>query len=289
MSTKSKKSVSGGQRKKSESMGRLRAIMAKLRGPGGCPWDRVQTENTLKKYLLEEAYEAVEAIESGGPEELKEELGDVLLQIVFLSRIAEEKGEFDLLDVAQTLAEKLIRRHPHVFPAKEIVPAKPKDAQGVVKIWGKVKEMEGKYAKRKSLLDGLPLALPALERARRLSERAARVGFDWPDIRAVWEKVQEETAELKAALDDPSPEAAEHELGDLLFALVNWGRFQGISAEEALRKANRRFIQRFRFIESALQSQGRKPQEASLEEMDELWNKAKRTYANRRGRRERKR
>ncbi len=162
--------------KKSDSVRELMAIMARLRGARGCPWDRVQTENTLKRYLLEEAYEAVEAIETAGPDELKEELGDLLLQIVFLSRIAEEKGHFDLLDVAQTLSEKLIRRHPHVFRNEKVAPTKPKDPQGVVKIWGKVKEMEGKYAKRNSLLDGLPLALPALERARRPSPRKDRAG-----------------------------------------------------------------------------------------------------------------
>lgn len=186
--------------------------MAKLRSPSGCPWDRAQSENTLKKYLLEEAYEALEAIEAGTPQELKEELGDLLLQILFLSRIAEEKGQFDFLDVAQTLAEKLIRRHPHVFPQHgKMASVKPKDAQGVVKVWGAVKELEGKYAQRTSVLEGLPLAIPALERARRISERASRVGFDWPSIDAVWEKVREELSELKKALKGPSSEAVEEE------------------------------------------------------------------------------
>ncbi len=250
--------------------------MAKLRSPAGCPWDRIQSENTLKKYVLEEAYEAVEAIEAGSPEELKEELGDLLLQILFLSRIAEEKGHFDFLDVAQALGEKLIRRHPHVFPRPgKLPPVKAKDAQDVVKVWGTVKELEGKYARRKSVLDGLPLALPALERARRISERASRVGFDWPGINSVWAKVQEELTELKAAMKTPASQAVEDEFGDLLFTLVNWARFKGLSAEQALRKANRRFGQRFRQMESALRQQGKSPREATLDEMDKLWNKAK--------------
>ncbi len=262
--------------------------MARLRGPDGCPWDRVQSENTLKKYLLEEAYEAVEAIEAGTPDELKEELGDLLLQILFLSRIAEEKRQFVFLDVAQTLAEKLIRRHPHVFPSDRISPPKPEDAQGVVKIWGAMKELEGKYAGRKSVLDGIPLALPALERARRISDRASRAGFDWPDIGAVWKKVQEELGELKSALQAPPSPEVEDEFGDLLFALVNWGRFKEISAEQALRRATRRFMNRFRYLESALRKEGRTPQEATPGELDELWEEAKSNTAHRRARRGRR-
>lgn len=177
----------------------LLKIMAKLRSPSGCPWDREQNEQTLKKYLIEESYEALEAIEAGNPKELKEELGDLLLQIIFLSRIAEEKGEFTFLDVVQGLAEKLIRRHPHVFPTPDYPVVHPQSAREVVKVWGAVKEREGKYAKRNSLLDGIPLALPALERARRISDRVSRVGFDWPDSKEVWKKVREELGELKKA------------------------------------------------------------------------------------------
>ncbi len=252
-------------------------IMAKLRGPSGCPWDREQTERSLKKFLIEEAYEALEAIEEGTAEGLKEELGDILLQIIFLSRLAEEKGEFDFWDVVHTLAEKLIRRHPHVFPpshqARE--PIKPRNAGEVLKVWGAAKQLEGKYANRTSLLDGLPLSLPALERARRIAQRVSRVGFDWPDIQGVWEKVKEEIAELKKAETESSPEGVEEELGDLFFTLVNWARFKGISAEEALRKANRRFIQRFRQVESELRRRGKAPEISTLEEMDRLWNQIK--------------
>ena len=259
-------------------------IMARLRGPAGCPWDREQSPNTLKKYLIEEAYEALEAIEAGTPDGLKEELGDLLLQIVFLSRIAEEKGQFNFLDVVHTLAEKLIRRHPHVFPPpdEDSTRIQAKTPREVVKVWGAVKESEGKYAKRKSLLDGLPLALPALERARRISERVARVGFDWPNIAGVWEKVQEELAELQKAGQGSSPEPVEEELGDLFFALVNWARFRGISPEEALRKANRRFMQRFREVERELRRRGKTPKTSTLEEMDHIWNETKKKSKGRR-------
>jgi len=255
----------------------LLGIMARLRGPAGCPWDREQSPNTLKKYLIEEAYEALEAIEAGTPDGLKEELGDLLLQIVFLSRIAEEKGQFNFLDVVHTLAEKLIRRHPHVFPPPDenSTRIQAKTPREVVKVWGAVKESEGKYAKRKSLLDGLPLALPALERARRISERVARVGFDWPNIAGVWKKVQEELAELQKAGQGSSPEPVEEELGDLFFALVNWARFRGIPPEEALRKANRRFMQRFREVERELRRRGKTPKTSTLEEMDHIWNETK--------------
>jgi MazG family protein len=264
--------------KKKRTVAELLRIMAELRSPSGCPWDREQTEQTLKKYLIEEAYEALEAIEKGPPGALKEELGDLLLQIIFLSRIAEEKQEFDFSDVVHTLAEKLIRRHPHVFPPAEgdRVAPKPKTAQDVVKVWGMTKAKEGKYAKRTSLLDGIPLALPALERSRRLSQRASRVGFDWPHIDAVWEKVQEELAELKKANRSGSPRGVEEELGDLLFTLVNWARFKDISPEEALRKANRRFAMRFHQVELELRRRGKTPEESTLKEMDLIWNKVKR-------------
>ncbi len=253
----------------------LLKIMARLRSPSGCPWDREQSENSLKKFLIEESYEVLEAIEEGNPRELSEELGDLLLQIIFLCRIAEEKGQFDFSEVAHQLSQKLIRRHPHVFPAAGDSSPRVKSAQDVLKVWGAVKEREGKYAKRKSLLDGIPLALPALERARRISDRVSRVGFDWPDGRAVWRKVREEMAELKEAETRSSPPDLEAEFGDLLFTLVNWARFKGISPEEALRKANRRFAQRFFRVEEDLRRRGRRVQDSTLKEMDELWTKAK--------------
>jgi len=261
--------------KKKYTVDDLLKIMAKLRSPSGCPWDREQTENSLKKYLIEESYEVLEAIESGTPRELREELADLFLQIVFISRIAEEKRDFNFSGLVQELAEKLIRRHPHVFPSPHRPRPNPQSAGEVLKVWGSVKELEGKYAKRNSLLDGIPLALPALERARRMSERASRVGFDWPDLGAVWEKVEEELRELKKAQKSPSRRAAEEELGDLFFTLVNWARFKGISAEEALRKANRRFARRFFEVEKGLRQKGKRPQDSTLEEMDRLWKQAK--------------
>ncbi|MBU1206087.1 MAG: nucleoside triphosphate pyrophosphohydrolase [Proteobacteria bacterium] len=262
---------------KERSVTDLLAIMARLRGPLGCPWDREQTEKTLKKYLIEEAYEVLEAIEMNNPEELKEELGDLLLQIIFLARIAEEKGQFNFLEVVHILSEKLIRRHPHVFSSTGKIPGKgqPKDAQSVVKIWKYVKENEEKRSEKISLIDGLPLSLPALERAQRMSAKASRTGFDWPNLDGVWKKILEELAELEKAGQETSLERVEEELGDLFFTLVNWARFKGISAEEALRKANRRFANRFRQVELGLQRRGRTPEEATLDEMDQLWDEAK--------------
>jgi len=255
--------------------------MARLRGPSGCPWDRQQTENTLKKYLIEEAYEALEAIEAGSSEELKEELGDLLLQIIFLCRIYGEKGHFNFPDVVHTLTEKLIRRHPHVFPPskRDESRAKPRDAREVVKLWGGVKELEGKNREKASLLDGIPLSLSALERAQKISERVSRAGFDWPSIEGVWKKIQEEMAEIRKAEVNSPPEAVAEEFGDLLFTLVNWARFQEISAEDALRKANRRFIQRFQQVESELRRRGRTPEESTLKEMDRIWNETKKRKA----------
>jgi tetrapyrrole methylase family protein/MazG family protein len=280
MKKKRKKAQAAGSRKmvgkKKYTVDDLLNIMARLRSPSGCPWDREQTENSLKKYLIEESYEVLEAIESGTPGELREELADLLLQIVFISRIAEEKGDFNFPAIVNELAEKLVRRHPHVFPQPGRPRPAPKTAGEVLKVWGSVKEREGKYAKRNSLLDGIPLALPALERARRMSERVSRVGFDWPNIREVWKKVQEELEELKKADKGTSRKAVEEELGDLLFTLVNWARFRGISAEGALRKANRRFARRFFQVEKGLRRKGKRPQDSTLEEMDELWNQAKR-------------
>ena len=252
-------------------------LMARLRGPKGCPWDRVQTEDSLKKFLVEETYEVLEAIETGNPSELREELGDLLLQILFQARIAEEKGHFNFLDIIHTLGEKLVRRHPHVFPppgGKAFRP-KPQNAHEVLKVWGAAKETEGKYAKRSSLLDGLPYSLPALERAQRISQRVSRVGFDWPNLEGIWEKVREEIAELQKAARGSSSKEIEAELGDLFFTLVNWARFQGISAEEALRKANRRFALRFKQVEEELKRRGRKPEQSTLGEMDQIWGEVK--------------
>jgi len=252
-------------------------IMARLRGPSGCPWDREQTEQTLKKFLIEEAYETLEAIEAGTPGSLREELGDLLLQIIFLSRIAEERKEFDFSDVVHTLAAKLIHRHPHVFPPshERLKGMKPESAQDVVKVWGMAKALEGKYAKRSALLDGLPLALPALERSRRVSQRISRLGFDWPRTEDLWKQVEKELGELKKTMQRSAPKTAERKLGDLLFTLVNWACSKDITAEEALRKANRLFVRRFRRIETELRRKGKTLKGSNPEELDRLWNKVK--------------
>jgi tetrapyrrole methylase family protein/MazG family protein len=236
----------------------LLKIMARLRGPSGCPWDKEQTGETLKKFLIEEAYETLEAIETGTPEELKEELGDLLLQIVFLSRIAEEKGEFGFSDVIHTLAEKLIRRHPHVFPPTGKRRVMAKNAQEVIKVWRTAKELEGKYAQRTSLIDGIPLALPALERTERISQRVSRAGLDWHAVGAAWENIEEKLARLKKAGRQSSRKAVEETLGDLLFTIVNWARFKDISAEEALRSSNRRFSKQIRQLELQLRRRGKR-------------------------------
>ena len=253
-------------------MAGLLDIMAKLRSLSGCPWDREQTEQTLKKFLIEEAYETLEAIETGTPGALKEELGDLLLQIVFLSRIAEEKGEFGFWDVVQKLSEKLIHRHPHVFPTSNdhLKGMKPENAREVVKIWGIAKKLEGKYAKRTYLLDGLPLSLPALERTRRFSQRISRIAPDWPPIDAAWQGARKELRGLMKVTGRSSRRAAEEKLGDLLFVLAIWAQSNDLSAEEALRKANRRFAKRFQRVERGLVRRGKKIGDASPAEIRQL-------------------
>ncbi len=256
----------------------LLRLMAWLRGPQGCPWDRAQTIESLTKFLLEESYEVLEAIEEKDVQKLKEELGDLLLQIIFISRIAQENGEFGFLDVVRTLINKLLRRHPHVFPppGSQLLKEQIQDPAAVAKLWQEIKKNEKEYS-ASSVLDGLPLSLPALERAQRLSAKAAQVGFDWPNIKEVWQKVREEIAELKKAEKSHSPERIQEEFGDLLFTLVNWARFQGFSAEEALRQANRRFTRRFQQMELLIKRKKTTWSDFSLAELDELWHKIKRT------------
>lgn len=272
----------GRKPKGTQTLTDLLNIMGRLRGPSGCPWDKEQTPQTLKKFLIEEAYEVLEAIETGTPEDLREELGDLLLQIIFLSRMAEEDGKFGFFDVVHTLAEKLVRRHPHVFLPAGANTVKAQNPEDVIKVWGAVKEIEGKYAKRRSLLDGIPVALPALERSGRISHRVARAGFDWPNIDAVWKKVEEELGELKRAHRRSRRTEVEAELGDLLFTLVNWARFKDLSAEEALRKTNRRFSARFRRLEIELGRRGKTIENSSLEEMDQIWERVKQSEKNKR-------
>jgi MazG family protein len=253
---------------------RLLGIMDKLRDPGGCPWDREQTLRTLTPYLLEEAHEVIEAIEVGDAHHHREELGDLLFQVVFQARIAREQGQFDFAAVCDAISDKLTRRHPHVFGDVEV-----SGSREVVKNWERIKaeERKEKGDKPRSAIGGVPAGLPALVRSERLTEKAAAVGFDWPDLKGVLAKVREELAELEQAIEQRSeaPHAVEHELGDLLFALANLGRFVKVHPEEALRGTARRFEKRFHHIEQRLAEQGRTPRESTLAEMDKLWDEAK--------------
>ncbi len=246
-------------------------IMARLRGENGCPWDREQTSESIKPYLVEETYEVLEAIDEQDPEKLQEELGDLALQIVFHARMAEEAGAFTITEVLIGINEKLRRRHPHIFGD-----VKAETAQEVLFNWEQIKKQERQNAKGKaSILDGVPRELPALLRAHRLQEKASRVGFDWTEARQVLQKVEEELAELKAAMEEERSDRMEAELGDLLFSLVNLSRFLSVNPEEALRKTIARFIARFRYIEEELAGRGKSLRHATLQEMDALWAEAK--------------
>ena len=248
---------------------RLIEIMSKLRGPGGCPWDAEQTHESLKRYLVEECYEVIEAIDANDPNHLKEELGDLMLQPVFHAAIAEERGEFNIDDVLDAICEKLIRRHPHVFGDETI---KTSDEQ--VENWERIKKAE-KGEERKSALSGVPPHLPALMKAHKITEKAARVGFDWEHADQVFAKVMEELHEFEETLIQGDQERMEAELGDLLFAIVNLGRFLSLDTEDALRKTISRFTRRFSYIEDTLHGSGTTMQEASLEKMNRLWEEAK--------------
>jgi MazG family protein len=244
--------------------------MRRLRGPDGCPWDREQTWATLRRYLVEESYEAVDAIDRNDAAALREELGDLLLQVVFLAGIAEEEGRFDIDDVAHGIAEKLVRRHPHVFGSAEA-----KTAQDVTRNWEAIKRQEGKGIAGASRLDGIPAALPPLAKAVLLGERAAASGFDWPSVEGVWAKLDEELDELRAAAGAGDRAAVGEELGDLLFSVVNLARKSGVDPEAALEATNRKFRQRFDRVERELARRGMTPEEAGLETMDRLWDEAK--------------
>ena len=254
-----------------ELFGELVQIMARLRGENGCPWDRQQTHESIKPYFVEETYEVLEAIDEGDAGKLCEELGDVMLQVVFHARMAEEAALFNIGTVLRAITEKLVRRHPHVFGDVQA-----DTAQEVLFNWEQIKRTERQQAAgRASALDGVPRELPALLRAHRLQEKASRVGFDWKEAREVLQKVEEEFAEFRAALESERPERMEAELGDLLFSLVNLSRFVAVNPEEALRKTIARFIARFRHIEEELARRGRNPSQATLDEMDVLWAEAK--------------
>jgi tetrapyrrole methylase family protein/MazG family protein len=248
---------------------RLVEIMRRLRAPGGCPWDAEQSHESLKRYLLEECYEVIEAIDKNDPEHLKEELGDLMLQPVFHAAIAEEKGEFTIDGVLEAICAKLVLRHPHVFGDQVI-----KTADEQVENWERIKKEE-KGEERRSALAGVPPHLPALLKAQKITEKAARVGFDWEHVDQVFAKVLEELHEIEETMADGDEARMEAELGDLLFAIVNLGRFLSLNPEEALRKTIERFSGRFAHIEETMHARGVKMQEATLEEMERLWEEAK--------------
>lgn len=253
-----------------EGFTELVEIMARLRGSDGCPWDREQTRESLKPFLIEETYEVIEAIDEGLPDKVKEELGDVLFQVVFHARVAEEMGEFTMDDVLSRIAEKMIRRHPHVFGDKKL-----STSQEVLVDWEAMKKTEEGYRDRKSILEGVPKELPALTRAHRLQERAARVGFNWEDVADVVSKLDEEVGEFKETLARRDPSEMEDELGDIFFMLVNISRFIGVNPEDALRKTISKFIRRFQYIEERAANSGRELSDMTLAEMDALWDEAK--------------
>ena len=243
-------------------------IIAHLRAPNGCPWDREQTHKTLRKHLLEESFEAIAAIDSGDFNSMREEFGDLLLQVVLQAQIANEDRQFNVNQVIQGIYSKIIRRHPHVFGDLKL-----QGVEGVLTNWEKLKEQErGKKKDGKGLLDGVPVALPALSQAQEYQDRAARVGFDWPEIEGVLDKVKEEIEEIKNAESDFELAS---EIGDLFFALVNVARWKNVDAESALRGTNKKFKQRFGYLEKEVKKDGRNLSELTLEEMDVLWNTSK--------------
>lgn len=254
------------------AMDNLADLVERLRAPNGCPWDAKQTPYTVRMYLLEEAYEVLEAIEQGSSEAVCGELGDLLFHIVFIAYLAEEKGAFDLVKVIEKIIEKMIRRHPHVFGNTHV-----SDEKEVAVNWAKIKESEnGDNEQEKHFLNRVPVALPALERAHRLGERVSKVGFDWENREAVWKKVAEEIDELKEALEKQDREMVGEELGDVLFSLVNLARHWNLNAEDLLRLANRKFIRRFSLMEETIAAAGRELKEATAAEMDVAWNSVKR-------------
>jgi tetrapyrrole methylase family protein/MazG family protein len=247
-----------------EKLRELREVVAQLREE--CPWDREQTHASMRRFLLEEAYEAAEAISEGDDGKLREELGDMLMHVFFHARIAEERGAFDLGDVAGAVVDKLVRRHPHVFGDADVA-----DAGEVLTNWEtiKVREVEGR-----GLLDGIPKSLPAMLRARRIQDRARSVGFEWEDTGGVLEKIEEEVAELKRELAGRDPERLRAEMGDLFFSLINLCRYADIDPDEALNVTNDEFIRRFRAMQEALAAEGLELAEATLAQMEEKWQEA---------------
>lgn len=268
-----------------KSFEKLVAIQARLRGPAGCPWDREQTHESLRPFLLEETYEVLDALEGGDPRKFSSELGDLLLQVVFHAELARGSGRFDIGDVIEAIHAKLVRRHPHVFGS-----VKARTSKQVLKNWEQLKAEERKGGKgdqahdngNPSILDGVPRSLPALLEGYQLTRRASNIGFDWEDVEGLVEKLEEESAEVRRAVasakssrTNAAGAKVEEEAGDLLFVAVNLARFLGIDPEIALKKANRKFVARFQWMEQEMARQGRRLAEAPREEMESLWEQAK--------------
>lgn len=253
-----------------EAFAELVRIMARLRAPGGCPWDREQTHESIKPYLIEEAYEVIEAIDSGDAIELKKELGDLLLQVVFHAQMAEEAGRFDVAQVAEAICAKLIHRHPHVFADTKVA-----DAAEVLQNWSRIKAAERRDSDDRSAIAGVPRGMPALLRAARLGEKAGNVGFDWTRAEDVLLKVREEVEELEEALRAGRTAEIEAELGDLLFALTSFARHTGVEPEAALAKAADRFSARFRKLEAGFHAEGRDLHDVSADELEAAWQQVK--------------
>ncbi|MCX5831137.1 MAG: nucleoside triphosphate pyrophosphohydrolase [Deltaproteobacteria bacterium] len=254
-----------------QNLARLMEIVSRLRSPSGCLWDREQNKQDIARYLLEEAYEVVDAIENRAPAELQEELGDLLFHIIFLADLAQEKAEFDLTDVMAGITEKMIRRHPHVFSAKSVA-----SVAAIKENWDIIKKQEGKnLGTYQEQWKGIAKDLPALIRAQKITQTAAKVGFDWENTEGVLKKVEEELAELKEAMQTCRQELIAEEMGDLLFSLVNLCRFLDVDAEASLRGASHKFVQRFAYIEAALLKVGKQPATTTPAEMDRLWEEAK--------------
>jgi len=252
------------------SLSKLIKITDTLMGDDGCPWDKVQTRESLKPYLVEETYEVLEALDENDPEKIKDELGDLLYQILFHSKISSLKGEFDLRDVIDNLSEKMVRRHPHVFNRGELI-----TPDQVIGQWEEIKKKENNKANQKSILDNVPKNLPSLIRAQKLQKKAAKEGFDWEQINDVFDKLDEEIKEFKEAVLKKKNTDIQSEIGDIIFVITNIAKFYKIDAEEALRSTNNKFIKRFQYIEQKIEKKGRTLKDCPLEEMERYWQEAK--------------
>ena len=252
------------------SLSKLIKITDTLMGEDGCPWDKVQTRESLKPYLVEETYEVLDALDANDPEKIKDELGDLLYQILFHSKISNLKGEFDFRDVIDNLSEKMVRRHPHVFKEGEL-----NTPDQVVKQWEEIKRNEKNQANQKSILDNIPKNLPSLLRAQKLQTKAAKEGFDWDQINDVFDKLDEEIAEFKEAVLKKKSADIQNEIGDIIFVITNIAKCYKIDAEEALRSTNNKFIKRFQYIEQKIEAKGKTLKDSPLEEMERYWQEAK--------------